>query len=320
MEENKNKPPAFQFYVKDWLSDMNVRLMPLEVKGAYIELLSVCWNEGYLPKNDKKIAKILQISEKKYQKKFKIFLEKHFFEDEKNSEFLINKRLKSERDKQIKNSMKRSEAGKIGASKKWSKDRKEERKKENSNNKNMANAINENMANAMAKNSSSSSFASSSSFKEKSNKKEDHNVDLNENSENQKIWIEKLKNGEILIQEFLLIFPQKKLEQDAKDLIKDLKTANNPNCKYLNPKRFEVNKWIEFFLKNGDEFLKSEIQQAIKNGLKNDFWKNKMDTVRLTNPSNLIQLLSLVDNGNNNNRSKEESKTFEPITRELIQA
>ena len=38
-----NKPPAFQFYVKDWLSSSTVRSMSLAARGAYIDLLAFAW-------------------------------------------------------------------------------------------------------------------------------------------------------------------------------------------------------------------------------------------------------------------------------------
>lgn len=50
---NMNKPPAFQFYPKDFLMDDKVIVMNLEEKGAYIVLLSYCWNNNGLTKNQK---------------------------------------------------------------------------------------------------------------------------------------------------------------------------------------------------------------------------------------------------------------------------
>ena len=38
-----NKPPAFQFYVKDWLSSSTVHSMSLAARGAYIDLLAFAW-------------------------------------------------------------------------------------------------------------------------------------------------------------------------------------------------------------------------------------------------------------------------------------
>lgn len=39
-----NKPPAFQFYAKDFLSSPTVRTMSLEAEGAYIHLLATAWD------------------------------------------------------------------------------------------------------------------------------------------------------------------------------------------------------------------------------------------------------------------------------------
>lgn len=44
-----SKPPAFQFYPRDWLSDATVRLMGPAAKGLYIDLLAHQWLEGDLP-------------------------------------------------------------------------------------------------------------------------------------------------------------------------------------------------------------------------------------------------------------------------------
>jgi uncharacterized protein YdaU (DUF1376 family) len=41
-----NKPPAFQFYVNDWLSSPHTRSMTLAQRGAYIDLLALSWPDG----------------------------------------------------------------------------------------------------------------------------------------------------------------------------------------------------------------------------------------------------------------------------------
>jgi len=48
-----NKPPAFQFYPKDFLMDDKVIVMNLEEIGAYIKLLCLCWNNNGLTKDQK---------------------------------------------------------------------------------------------------------------------------------------------------------------------------------------------------------------------------------------------------------------------------
>lgn len=42
-------PPAFQFYARDWLADLNVRLMTPDQRGYYIDLLCFCWEKDGLP-------------------------------------------------------------------------------------------------------------------------------------------------------------------------------------------------------------------------------------------------------------------------------
>jgi len=47
-----NKPPAFQFYARDWRSSPTVRLMSHKERGVYIELLAAAWDQeepGTLP-------------------------------------------------------------------------------------------------------------------------------------------------------------------------------------------------------------------------------------------------------------------------------
>lgn len=46
-----NRPPAFQFYVKDWCSDTQLSLVSLNARGLWIELLCRMWEssrQGYL--------------------------------------------------------------------------------------------------------------------------------------------------------------------------------------------------------------------------------------------------------------------------------
>lgn len=43
---HKNKPPAFQFYVNDWASSLQVRAMTPAQRGCYIDLLAASWPDG----------------------------------------------------------------------------------------------------------------------------------------------------------------------------------------------------------------------------------------------------------------------------------
>jgi len=50
-----NRPPAFQFYPKDFLMDDKVAAMNLKETGAYIKLLCYCWNNNGLTKNQEEL-------------------------------------------------------------------------------------------------------------------------------------------------------------------------------------------------------------------------------------------------------------------------
>jgi uncharacterized protein YdaU (DUF1376 family) len=115
-----NKAPAFQFYAKDWL-DMRVMRMSYEAQGVYMRILAHMWADSdtqFSIENDPKaLSRMLGLSVKKFQK---IFAEiqwpnDHIFIEEDG--FLISKRLRKEKEKQVKISTKRSQA----ADNRWSK-------------------------------------------------------------------------------------------------------------------------------------------------------------------------------------------------------
>jgi uncharacterized protein YdaU (DUF1376 family) len=53
------KSPAFQFYPKDYLTDMHVRAMSFAQRGLYWEAISICWLEGSLPNDPGELAAVL---------------------------------------------------------------------------------------------------------------------------------------------------------------------------------------------------------------------------------------------------------------------
>jgi uncharacterized protein YdaU (DUF1376 family) len=53
------KPPAFQFYPKDYLTDEHVRAMSFAQRGLYWEAISICWLEGSLPKSLPQLGAVL---------------------------------------------------------------------------------------------------------------------------------------------------------------------------------------------------------------------------------------------------------------------
>lgn len=47
------------FYPADWLGSQRVSLMTLEEEGAYIRLLSYCWQHGSIPRDPDKLARLI---------------------------------------------------------------------------------------------------------------------------------------------------------------------------------------------------------------------------------------------------------------------
>ena len=58
-----SKPPAFQFYVNDWLSSPEIMLMTAAEEGAYIRLLAISWAKGGIPDDDKQLAILSRLGE-----------------------------------------------------------------------------------------------------------------------------------------------------------------------------------------------------------------------------------------------------------------
>lgn len=56
------KPPAFQFYAKDWLSSSSVRVMGWAAKGLFIELLALCWDNEGLPLDPSSVRKMTRMA------------------------------------------------------------------------------------------------------------------------------------------------------------------------------------------------------------------------------------------------------------------
>lgn len=66
-----NKPPAFQFYAKDWRSSSTVRSMTREQRGDFIDMLAASWDQeepGTLPLPIELSAKICGISARSLRK------------------------------------------------------------------------------------------------------------------------------------------------------------------------------------------------------------------------------------------------------------
>lgn len=113
--ESKNKPPAFQFYAGDFLSDLRVSLMSMEERGVYITLLAYAWLEDGLP-NKPKLLKGLCGNPKNWDSIWGNVSE-CFTVIEGDS--INNRRLVKERDKLLSYKKLMSTAGKKGAKSRW---------------------------------------------------------------------------------------------------------------------------------------------------------------------------------------------------------
>jgi len=89
---------------------MNVQLLTIEQEGAYIRLLAFCWREGKVPNDDARLASLC-----KGVSSSVLIPVKELFQLSDCGNFLIHKRLESERKKQKKWKEKSSEAGKKSA-------------------------------------------------------------------------------------------------------------------------------------------------------------------------------------------------------------
>lgn len=158
-----SKSPAFQFYPLDFMGDINVKLMPLHVRGAYMMLLCHEWIEGGLPDDDNALSILSELGVQWEEHKEKIL--KCF---QKKRGFFVHPRLEFERKKQKENRDRKKEAGKTGAKVRWGRENQE-----------IAGAIVlpcdcHDSANAIAIAKDSSSSSSSTSVKEHSNQEEDY--------------------------------------------------------------------------------------------------------------------------------------------------
>ena len=117
-----SKPPAFQFYAKDWLADQRVATLTLEEKGAYIELLASAWVEGSIPADVGAIAALLRIRPAKAEKVWTV-LSGFFLQAPGLPGRLVNRRLEVEREAMDRYRAGQAEKGRAGNRKRWSSDR-----------------------------------------------------------------------------------------------------------------------------------------------------------------------------------------------------
>ena len=109
-----SKPPAFQFYPTDWLSDARVQMLSPEAEGCYIRLLCYAWIEGSIPADGVAMARLCKVNGQAMQDAAALFCP-HPSDPSK----LIHKRLVEERKKMDDRRNLLSESGKRGAEATW---------------------------------------------------------------------------------------------------------------------------------------------------------------------------------------------------------
>ncbi len=232
-----NKPPAFQFYANDWLGSTQVMLMSPAEEGAYIRLLAIAWNDEdcCLPNDDDKLAKLSRLGEAWHNGSGAII--KKCFKEKGNK--IFNERLLKEKRKIKQFRKERSESGKIGAEKRWHSKGKRKNKKDNSPNS-LANGSA--ITQPMAKNSSSSSFSSSNK----------NGVELQENSTQSQLEIEKER--------------QKLIDIELSKLLMSLIIEDLPDYKELKKQEaYEYVKWGKYIrlMREQDNRNPEEIREMI---------------------------------------------------------
>ena len=118
----KFKSPAFQFYPSDWLGSQRVSLMTLEEEGAYIRLLSYCWQHGSIPADPEAAARLIgkgasPLLASKVLTMFQPPLQPDLPIGSPVGVVLVHERLQAEKEKQTAWKTKSSEGGKKSAEK-----------------------------------------------------------------------------------------------------------------------------------------------------------------------------------------------------------
>lgn len=104
------KAPAFQFYARDFL--VATATMSLEETGAYIRLLSQAWDEGGIPADPERRARLLGITRAEHDRIWEAIAAK--WKPAKGGR-LVNPRLETERKKQARHRAQARKAGQASA-------------------------------------------------------------------------------------------------------------------------------------------------------------------------------------------------------------
>lgn len=95
-KQPKNKPPAFQFYAKDWTASPTRQMMSLAAQGAYINLLAIAWDSdpiATIPNQPDKLWKLATAMPEEW-KVIKDEVLENFEPFDEDPTRLVNKRLR----------------------------------------------------------------------------------------------------------------------------------------------------------------------------------------------------------------------------------
>jgi len=121
MKQPKNKPPAFQFFVKDWTASPTRQMMSLAAQGAYINLLAIAWDSdpiATIPNQPDKLWKLAGAMPEDWKLMQDEVLE-NFEPFDEDSTRLVNKRLRRQWLELKEFSEMASNRGKKGAAGRW---------------------------------------------------------------------------------------------------------------------------------------------------------------------------------------------------------
>lgn len=111
-----NDAPSFDWWPKDYLSDLNVARMSLAAQGAYVRLICHCWLDDKVPSDADSLARILGVSVE-IAEGLRDELAPAFVSDDDG--WWANPRVERERKCQRERRENRRSAGRAGADARW---------------------------------------------------------------------------------------------------------------------------------------------------------------------------------------------------------
>jgi len=112
---NHTMLPWFKFFPRDFLASEAVTLMTLAERGALITLMCFAWNDGSLPADNAKLARLCRVTDEEFTDVWPA-LKPSF---QKQGKRLVHPGLEHERREALKRKERLSAAGKKGADTRW---------------------------------------------------------------------------------------------------------------------------------------------------------------------------------------------------------